>query len=96
MTTIGYEGPKSNLSISSPGWYLLSTTVAMSWEYAKTYWNIPNAQTYRYIYELKNAPVSEDTILTVDSWIQHDTTAQGFRVSATKSYFVKVISMNAT
>ena len=62
------------MSFTNPGWHLLSTTTQQTWSQATNAWGISTSTVYKYIYELKNAPIQTGVTLTKDNWTQIDIT----------------------
>jgi hypothetical protein len=77
------------MSITNPGWHLLSTTAQQTWSQATNAWGISNFTVYRYIYELKNAPIQTGVTLTKDNWTQIDITTNPILMPMT-AYWVNI------
>ena len=81
------------MSFTSNGWYLLSTTTEQTMNEAMVAWGISTSTPYKYIYELKNAPIlaSPTVQLTADNWTGTDIiTNHTFILKPMKAYWVNI------
>ncbi len=81
------------MSFTSNGWYLLSTTTDQTINQAMASWGISTSTPYKYIYELKNAPIlaSPTVQLTADNWTGTDIiTNHTFILKPMKAYWVNI------
>ena len=81
------------MSFTSNGWYLLSTTTEQTMSEAMVAWGISTSTPYKYIYELKNAPIlaSPTVQLTADNWTGTDIiTNHAFILKPMKAYWVNL------
>ena len=77
------------MSFTNPGWHLLSTTTQQTWSQATNAWGISTSTVYKYIYELKNAPIQTGVTLTKDNWTQIDITTNPTLMPMT-AYWVNI------
>jgi len=82
------------MSFTGPGWYLLSTTTQQTITEAKTVWGISTSTVYKYIYELKNAPIlaeSPSISLKATDWKGTDISANPtYTLMPMKAYWVNI------
>jgi hypothetical protein len=81
------------MSFTGNGWYLLSTTTDQTINQAMASWGISTSTPYKYIYELKNAPIlaSPTVQLTDDNWTGTDIiTNHTFILKPMKAYWVNI------
>ena len=81
------------MSFTGPGWYLLSTTTDQTISQAMASWGISTSTVYKYMYELKNAPIlaSPTVQLTADNWMGTDISANPtFLLNPMKAYWVNI------
>jgi hypothetical protein len=77
------------MGFTNPGWHLLSTTTQQTWSQATNAWGISSSTVYKYIYELKNAPIQTGLTLTKDNWTQIDITTNPTLMPMT-AYWVNI------
>ena len=81
------------MSFTGPGWYLLSTTTDQTLSQAMASWGISTSTVYKYMYELKNAPIlaSPTVQLTADNWTGTDISANPTSLlNPMKAYWVNI------
>ena len=71
------------------GWYLKSTSGDKSWSDALTEWGWSYYTMYKYIFELKGAPISQGASLTNSNWNAIEITGNPI-LKGDKAYWVKI------